>query len=339
MVMSRRFLLTGVSALAATAIARTGVAQDFVPSARQPDPAVRALDPSFNKYRVFFAHVERIATGNTAYTEGPVYFGDGRFLLWSDIPNNRILRWDEETGHTSIFRKPSNYANGNTRDRQGRLVTAEHGRRVTRTEYDGTITVLADRFDGKPLNSPNDVVVASDDSIWFTDPPFGIAGNFSGDRASAELPNNVYRLDNAGALRVAAGDVAGPNGLCFSPDETRMYIVDSFSKPVSVRLYDVTDHGTRLANGRLFFACEDGEAPDGLRCDVDGNIWMAYGAVKPGQDGVLVLSPEGKRIGMIALPERAANLCFGGPKRNRLFIVTARGVYSVYVNTQGVRGG
>lgn len=343
MQLSRRHVLAGVGALAAAPTAATAsggyAPPPFNVTTRQPDPLVQSLDPSFDKYRVFFGAVERIATGNTAYTEGAVYFGDGRYLLWSDIPNNRILRWEEETGAVSIFRRPANYANGNTRDRQGRLVTAEHGRRVTRTEYDGSITVLADRFEGKRLNSPNDVVVASDDSVWFTDSPFGIAGNFSGDKAPSELPNNVYRIDRGGQITVAASDVRAPNGLCFSPDEKKMYIVDSFSSPVTVRVYDVTDGLTKLANGKVLFSCEPGEAPDGIRCDVDGNIWMAYGAARPGIDGVLVINAAGKRIGYIALPERAANLCFGGPKRNRLFIVTARGVYTVYVNTQGVRGG
>lgn len=345
MELSRRDILTATGALAVAAVAGEASAaetptepnwQPFHPSARYPDPRVQALDPSFGKYIVFFAAVERIATGNTRYTEGPVWFGDGRYLLWSDIPNNQILKWEEETGATSVFRKPANYANGSVRDRQGRLITAEHGRRVTRTEHDGTITVLADSFEGKRLNSPNDVVVKSDDSIWFTDPPFGIGGHYSGDFAKAELPNNVYRLDPAtGVLTVAAADVKAPNGLCFSPDESKLYIVDSFSKPVTIRVYDVADNGAVLANGRVFFSCGDGEAPDGIRCDVDGNVWASYGAVKEGMDGVLVLSAEGKAIGRIALPERAANLCFGGAKRNRLFMVTGRAVYSLYVNTTG----
>jgi gluconolactonase len=330
-------MLTGAGASAATVASTIALAQDFVPSPRQPDERIKALDPSFQKYIVFFGVVERLYAGNTAYTEGPVYFGDGRYLLWTDIPNNVILRWDEQSGQVTTFRKPSNYANGLTRDRQGRLISAEHGRRVTRTEYDGTITIIADNFEGKKFNSPNDVVVASDDSIWFTDPPFGLS-LFSGERAASELPNNVYRVDKSGKITVVASDVTAPNGLCFSPDEKKMYIVDSFSRPVTVRAYDVTENLTRLSNSRVFFTCEPGEAPDGMRCDVDGNLWMAYGAVKPGVDGVLVLNPEGKRIGMISLPERAANITFGGVKRNRLFIVTARGLYAVYVNTQGVKG-
>src|SRR6186713_3663789 len=193
---------------------------------RYPDPAIVALDPRFEKYWLKLSCVERLATG-CRWAEGPVYFGDGRYLLWSDIPNNRIMRWDEETGRTSVFRKPSNNANGNTRDRQGRLITCEHDtRRVTRTEYDGTITVLIDKFDGKPLNSPNDVVVKSDDSVWFTDPPFGILGNYEGHTATPELPTNVYRIDRTGRLTVATGDINRPNGLAFSPDESKLYVVE-----------------------------------------------------------------------------------------------------------------
>src|SRR6202045_1394295 len=200
------------------------------PSGRYPAPAIEVLDPSFAKYRIFSAAVERLATG-TRWGEGPVWFGDGRYLFWSDIPNNRILKWEEQTGQVGIFRKPSGYANGNTRDWQGRLVTCEHGgRRVTRTEYNGALTVLIDRFDGKRLNSPNDVVVKRDDSIWFTDLTFGIASNYEGVKAEPELPTNVYRLDPAtGRAEVVADDILNPNGLCFSPDERRLYIVESGS--------------------------------------------------------------------------------------------------------------
>jgi gluconolactonase len=237
-----------------------------------------------------------------------------------------------------VFRKPSNNANGNTRDRQGRLVTCEHdSRRVTRTEYDGTITVLIDRFDGKRLNSPNDVVVKSDDSVWFTDPPFGILGNYEGHAAPQELPTNVYRLDpKTGQASVVAGDLR-PNGLCFSPDEKKMYIVDVAS-PRVIRVYDVAADGTRLTGAKPFVTCEPGETPDGFRCDVDGNLWCGWG-MGAGFDGVMVFNPEGKRIGSIALPERAANLCFGGLRRNRLFMAASHSLYSLYVGTQGAIGG
>ena len=335
---TRRGLMTAVGTLAAVTAAPRALAA-WEPNQRYPDPAIQTLDPAFNKYRIAQSTVERLATG-CRWNEGPVYFGDARCLLWSDIPNNRIMRWDEESGRVSVYRKPSNMSNGNTRDRQGRLVTCEHDtRRVTRTEYDGTVTVLIDKFDGKPLNSPNDIVVKSDDSIWFTDPPFGILGNYEGHVATPELPTNVYRLDpkTGQASVVAAGDYR-PNGIAFSPDESKCYIVNASLAPREIRVYDVTDNGTKLANGRTFIACQPGDTPDGFRLDVDGNLWCGWG-MSPQQDGVKVFDSTGKPIGFIALPERAANVCFGGPKRNRLFMAASHSVYSLYVNTQGVKGG
>jgi gluconolactonase len=305
------------------------------PSHRYPDPAVRVLHPSFAKYRLAQAAVERLAIG-CRWAEGPVWFGDGRFLLWSDIPNNRIMKWEEETGAVSIFRKPSNNANGNTRDRQGRLITCEHdARRVTRTEYDGTITVLLDRFDGKPLNSPNDVVVKSDDSVWFTDPPFGILGYYEGHLATQELPANVYRVDGrTGRATVVADDINGPNGLAFSPNETTLYVVESRSSPRKIRAFDVVADGAKLANGRVLIDAGPG-TPDGFRCDVDGNLWCGWGMGEPELDGVRIFSQAGEPFGHIALPERCANLCFGGLRRNRLFMAASKSLYSLYVNTQG----
>jgi gluconolactonase len=305
---------------------------------RYPDPAVQIVDASFAKYRLSLAAVERLATG-FRWAEGPVWFGDGRFLLWSDIPNNRMMKWEEETGAVSVFRKPSNNSNGNTRDRQGRLVTCEHdARRVTRTEYDGTITVLADRYQGKPLNSPNDVVVKSDGAVWFTDPPFGILGNYEGHPATPELPTNVYRLDGiSGELTVATGDVNRPNGLCFSPDESKLYVVESGAMPRAIRVFDAVDGGRTLANGRVFVNAGTG-VPDGMRCDTDGNLWCGWGGGE-GQDGVAIFNADGQLIGRIVLPERSANLCFGGVKRNRLFMCGSQSIYSLYVNTQGVMGG
>jgi gluconolactonase len=300
---------------------------------RYPDPAVQVVDPSFAKYRVNNAAVERLATG-FRWCEGPVWFGDARCLLWSDIPNNRIMRWDEETGAVGVFRKPSNNANGNTRDRQGRLVTCEHdARRVTRTEYDGTITVVLDRFDGKPLNSPNDVVVKSDDSVWFTDPPFGILSNYEGHVAPVELPTNVYRVDRDGTATVVVGDIPRPNGLAFSPDESKLYVVVSGAVPREIRVFDVVDNGTRLAKGHVFIDCGTG-VPDGFRVDADGNLWCGWGGGE-GQDGVAIFNPDGKLIGRILLPERTANLCFGGVKRNRLFLASSQSIYSLYVNARG----
>jgi gluconolactonase len=309
------------------------------PSERYPDPAIEIVDPSFEKYRVFSASVERLATG-FRWCEGPVWFGDGRYLLWSDIPNNRIMKWEEETGAVSVYRKPSNFGNGNTRDRQGRLLTCEHGRRVTRTEYDGSITVLIDRFDGKRLNSPNDIVVKSDGSIWFTDPVFGILGNYEGTRAEPELPLNVYRIDGiTGAVSVVATDVRGPNGLAFSPDEKIFYLVESRATPHRLILaYDVVD-GKKLANKRTLIDAGPRGTPDGFRVDVDGNLWCGWGMGSAELDGVMVFSPAGKLIGRIALPERCANVCFGGLHRNRLFMAASHSIYSLYVNTQGCAGG
>ena len=310
--------------------------QPWRPSERYPDPAVEILDRSFLPYRVTLAAVERLYTG-CRWAEGPVWFGDARCLLWSDIPNDRILRWDEETGVTSVFRRPANNANGNTRDRQGRLVTCEHGaRRVTRTEYDGSITVLADRFHGKRLNSPNDVVVRSDGSIWFTDPDFGIGGFYEGEKAQPELPTNVYRIDGqTGALTIATGDVGRPNGLAFSPDERILYVVECAVTPRRLVAFDVTAGG--LANRRSFIDAGEG-TPDGLRVDTDGNLWCGWGMTES-LDGVMVFNPAGAPIGRIRLPERCANLCFGGRHRNRLFMASSQSVYSLYVHAQGVAGG
>jgi gluconolactonase len=306
---------------------------------RYPDPAVQVLDPRFTRYRLVNAAVERLATG-LRWAEGPVWVGDGHYLLCSDIPNDRIVRWTEETGQLSVFRCPSNNANGNTRDRQGRLVTCEHdSRRVTRTEHDGTITVLMDRFHGKLLNAPNDVVVKSDGSIWFTDPGYGILMNYEGHKAPFELPAVVYRLDPATpAATVVADDMARPNGLCFSPDESKLYIVDTGVTPRPIRVYDVIGDGRSLANGRLFVDMSPGTS-DGIRCDTDGNVWAAAGGGGEGFDGVHVFAPDGIRIGQILLPEKCANICFGGTKRNRLFMAASQSIYALYVEAQGVAGG
>jgi gluconolactonase len=334
----RRDFLAAGAALTAMAVTRPALAE-WQPSERYPDPLVRILDPSFAAYQQRNAKVERIATG-MRWCEGPVWFGDGRYLLWSDIPNNRIMRWDEESGAVSVFRKPSNHANGNTRDRQGRLVSCEHGRRVTRTEYDGSMTVIADTFEGKPLNSPNDVVCKSDGSLWFTDPPFGILGYYEGQRAEPQLPTNVYRWDPASRkLAVVAGDVNRPNGLAFSPDESKLYIIEAGTTPRVIRVYDVADGGLTLKNMRVLITAEPNGTPDGLRIDVDGNLWVGWGMGAAGLDGVSIFSPDGKPIGRIDLPERCANLCFGGLHRNRLFLCASTSIYSLYVNTQGVAGG
>jgi gluconolactonase len=330
----RQFLAAGIALHSLGAAVQT--IADWEPSQRYPDPRVRIVDPGFATYRLALAKVERIATG-MRWCEGPVWFGDGRYLLWSDIPNNCLMKWEEETGAVSVFRKPSHNSNGNTRDRWGRLITCEHdARRVTRTEYDGAITVIADRYDGKPLNSPNDVVCKSDDSIWFTDPPFGILGHYEGHPAKVELPTNVYRWDpQSRELTVVAGDIARPNGLAFSPDESKLYIVEAGVSPRVIRVYDVVD-GARLANGRTLITAEPDGTPDGLRVDVDGNLWIGWGMGREGLDGVSVFNPTGTPIGRIDLPERCGNLCFGGRNRNRLFMCGSTSMYSLFVNTQGV---
>jgi len=307
-----------------------------LPDTRYPDPRIEPLDRRFI-YRQGNAAIERIATG-FRWAEGPVWFGDGGYLVFSDIPNNRMLRWLEEDGHLSVFRAPSNYTNGNTRDRQGRLISCEHdARRVTRTELDGNVTVLMDRFEGRRLNAPNDVVVAADGGVWFTDPGYGIDGPYEGHKAAAELPTNVYRLDpSTGAAAVAVGDFVRPNGLCFSPDERLLYVVDSgisHGGPAHIRVFEVD--GTRLRNGRVFADDFRPGMTDGLRCDVDGNVWCSMGWGDPSEDGVRCYAPDGDLIGRIHLPEGCANLCFGGRKKDRLFMCASTSVYALHVNGRG----
>lgn len=338
MQITRRNMLAG-GAGALTAAATPGVLAAWESNDRYPDPAIQVLDPSFAKYRLNNAGVERLASG-MRWAEGPVWFGDGRYLLWSDAALDRITRWDEETGQVSLFRKPANKPNGLTRDRQGRLLTCEHaGRRITRTEYDGTITVLIDKFDGKRLNSPNDVVVGSDDSIWFTDPLWGITSNYSGIIDKQELTTNVYRLDKTGRITLVVGDINMPDGLAFSPDETKMYIIEDGVSPQVFRVYDVVDNGTKLGNGRTFISIEKGTGiADGFRVDIDGNLWCGWGG-GAGLDGVVIFNSAGKLIGRIDLPERCANVCFGGFRRSRLFMAASHAVYSLFVRTQGAFGG
>ncbi len=314
---------------------------DFTPSLRLPDPRIRVLDMRFLGLRLFSSSVERLATG-CYWAEGPVWFGDGRFLLWSDIPNNRILRWDETTGATSEFRRPSNNANGLVRDRQGRLLACEHlTRRVTRTEYDGRVTVLASEFDGKPLNSPNDIVCQKNGAIWFTDPPFGIGGWWEGQPATPELPHGVYRIDaSTGEVALALDELQGPNGLAFSPDEQMLYVVESRATPNrKIWVYDV--RAGKLQNKRLFVDAGGPGAFDGIKVDEQGNVWCGFGsggaagADLDDLDGVRVFAPDGTPLAHIALPERCANLCFGGANNNRLFMAASHSLYALYVNTRG----
>jgi gluconolactonase len=294
------------------------------------------LDDRFRLYSLPNALLEKLHTG-MRWAEGPVYFADQRCLILSDIPSNRMLRWDEESGNVTIFRAPSNFSNGNTRDRQGRLITCEHReRRVTRTELSGEITVIADRYQGRRLNSPNDVVVKSDGSIWFTDPTYGISAEYEGGKVESEIGScNVYRVDPAaGAVSLVADDFSRPNGLAFSPDESILYIADSGfwpdpNGPHHIRAFKVSDGG-RLASSRIFADVSPG-IPDGFRVDTDGNVWTSAG------DGVHCFAPDGTLIGKIPVPESVANLCFGGPARNRLFICGHTSLYSVYVNARGAQ--
>ena len=292
------------------------------------------LDARFASLVLGNAALERLWTGGR-WVEGPVYFRDGGYLLWSDIPNNRILRWTED-GHVSTFRQPSNHANGNTRDRQGRLVSCEHsGRQVSRTELDGTVTTLADSYDGKPLNSPNDVVVKSDGTVWFSDPPYGIMGDYEGRRAEQEQDScYVFRLDpDSGSLTVVADDVVRPNGLAFSADETVLYVTDTARSHDPdgnhhIHAFDVVD-GATLANRRVLAVVEPG-LPDGFRVDEHDHLWVSAG------DGVQCFAPDGTLLGKVRVPEVVSNCVFGGAFRNRLFITGTSSIYAVYLDTQGV---
>jgi gluconolactonase len=287
------------------------------------------VQPRFSSFLLGNCRLEKLHTG-TRWAEGPCYFADGNFLIWSDIPNNRMLRWTEGLG-VEVFRHPSNCSNGNTRDRQGRLVSCEHdSRRVTRTEWDGSITVLADRYEGRRLNSPNDVVVKSDGSIWFTDPPYGILSDYEGTKSASELGGNyVFRLDPTnGALSIVADDFDKPNGIAFTPDESQLFVADS-GRPHHMRAFDVKD-GKTLARSRVFAECDAG-IYDGFRFDTDGNLWTSTRA------GVSVYAPNGEMLGKIRIPEAVSNLTFGGPKRNRLFITATTSLYSLFVNANGVQ--
>ncbi|MEL7150933.1 MAG: SMP-30/gluconolactonase/LRE family protein [Pseudomonadota bacterium] len=292
------------------------------------------IDPSFEACLIGHARVERLWTG-ARWSEGPVWFAAGRYLVWSDIPNNRMMRFDDTDGSVSVFRDPSNNSNGNTVDRQGRLVTCEHlARRVTRTEFDGSITVIADSVDGKRLNSPNDVVVKSDGSIWFTDPSYGIMMDYEGARADSEIGAcHVYRVDTSGEITQVTSDYVKPNGLAFSPDEQVLYIADTGAShdpdgPKHIRMHDVNADNT-LGPGEVFATCTAGLF-DGFRLDRAGRIWSSAA------DGVHCYDPSGTLIGKVLIPELVANVCFGGPKLNRLFICGTTSLYSVYLNVNGV---
>jgi gluconolactonase len=297
-----------------------------------PDPDIIALDPRFRRYIVNNTVIRRMHFG-TLWAEGPAWNGVGRYLVWSDIPNNVQMRWTEEDGRVTVFRNPSGYSNGNTFDFEGRQLSCEHGgRRVVRYEHNGAVTVIADKYNGKRLNSPNDIAINPDGSIWFTDPTYGIRGNYEGFRSEQETKEAVYRVDGRTLqIEKVTDDQSGPNGLCFSPDYRKLYIADT-GMGRDIRVYEVD--GKSLRNGKRFIQLDipgtgTPSAADGIRCDVDGNIWAGA------RPGVQVVAADGTRLGMIRLPETCANVCFGGSRRNRLFMAASESLYSVYVETQG----
>jgi gluconolactonase len=359
--MDRRAFLAGSAAAATAATLKTAAAFDVppfgetgvpnaapealplgpLPDTRYPDKHIESLDKRF-KGSPGTGGVERVATG-FRWAEGPAYFAAGRYLVFSDIPNNRMIRFLEDDGHMSVFRYPSLNSNGNTVDYEGRLVTCEHtGRRVTRTEHDGTITVIADKYNGKKLNSPNDAVVASDGSIWFTDPIYGIGGNYEGVKAEPEQEkHNVYRVDpKSGDIKVVVDDFVEPNGITFSPDEKKLYVIDTGftdgpNNPSHIRAFDVDVEGGKVSNGKVFAEMPKPSITDGMRADTAGNIWCSLGWGDPNDDGVRCYTPAGELLGKIHIPETVANLCFGGTFRNRLYICGSTSLYAVYTSATG----
>jgi gluconolactonase len=369
--LDRRMLLKGAAALATTAATVTAASAATVPPLGQtgaqtttseplplgplsgstyPDPHLESAQkggkptfgpPGFPAFAGTMA-VERVATG-FRWAEGPVYFPAGRYVLFSDIPNNRIMRFSEDDGHLSVYRQPSMNSNGNTIDREGRLITCEHsGRRVTRTELDGSITIIADKYNGKRLNSPNDAVVASDGSIWFTDPAYGIGGYYEGIKAEPEQEkHNVYRVDpKSGDVKVIADDFVEPNGLAFSPDEKKLYVIDTGftdgpDNPSHIRVFDVDIAGGKASNSKVFADMPKPSISDGVRTDRDGRVWLSVGWGDPNENGVRAYNASGELLGKIHIPETVANLCFGGQQRNRLYICGSTSLYAVYTSVQG----
>ena len=376
----RSFLAAAAGAMGLAAM--EAAARDYGPGTqpvRYPDPDIVTLDPRFKKYALGNTPIQRLYhSPNMMWAEGPAWNGVGRYLLWSDIPNNVQMRWLEEDGHVSTFRSPAGHSNGNTFDFQGRQISFEHGnRRVVRYEYDGSVTVLADKFDGKSLNAPNDGAVHPNGDIWFTDPGYGSLMNYEGNKAKGDSvqpyqKEAIYRIDGK-TLKIekVADDIFKPNGLCFSPDYKKLYVADTGAShypeaPKNIKVWDIVEE-KKLANGKEFasmklvldvkttsvktnpdepqflqghverFVRKEGAGfADGIRCDVDGNVWASAGWVGDGYDGVHVFEPkEGVRIGQIRLPEICSNVCFGGSKRNRLFMTGSTSLYAVYVETQG----
>jgi gluconolactonase len=348
----RNFLATAAASAAVAASARSAFAgtdkfgrdRDWTgnETVTYPEPAFEVKDKRFSA-RQGNATLQRIWHGMgpdaSLWNEGPVWMGDWGCLLWSDIPNHRVLRWSEDDGHVSVFQTESGYCNGHSRDNQGRLIAMEHDtRRVRRREYDGTWTILCDSFDGKRLNAPNDAAIHQDGSIYFTDPGYGIMGPYEGHKAEFELPTRVYRIDPAGKVTIAAeGPMRRPNGICFSPDFKRCYVVDTGAtdgpgNPANIILFDV--NGTALSKPKVFADFAPGFT-DGIRCDTDGNVWCGWGWGGVDTNGVRVHHPDGSLLAFLHTPEVVANLCFGGTKRNRLFMTGSTSIYALHVNAVG----